>query len=84
MNFTGLDVVGKAGDEQRVDPRSIPLGVVVVRIVRWYRGSSQCRKLKRGRERLVNFFKFNPNFKYFSNYRGLYSSGQLISPPKGW
>ena len=33
MNFTGLDVVGKAGDEQRVDPRSIPLGVVVVRIV---------------------------------------------------
>ena len=35
MNFTGLDVVGKAGDEQRVDPRSIPLGVVVVRIVRW-------------------------------------------------
>ena len=35
VNFTGLDIVGKAGDEQRVDPRSIPLGVVVVRIVRW-------------------------------------------------
>ena len=36
VNFTRLDVVGKAGDEQRFDPQSIPLGVVVVRIVRWW------------------------------------------------
>lgn len=33
VNFTGLDVVGKAWDEQCIDPVPIPLGVVVIRIV---------------------------------------------------